>query len=132
MELRPTDPIRALTAFDVAMGEGKSTLRALASRMHDRNCGLLVVERNGNGPSVVSERDIVRALAEGADPDRTWAVDVMARDVLVVSADTSIEDTAELMLEANVRHLLVEDPDDGRIGVVSIRDLLEPLLSAIV
>ena len=53
MDLRPTDPIRALTAFDVATGEGRSTLRSLASRMIDRNCGFLVVDRP-EGPSVVS------------------------------------------------------------------------------
>lgn len=123
-----TDPVRSVTAFDIVTCRGVNTLREMAEMMSGRAVGFLLVTREGS-VAVVSERDIVRALADGEDPDDGWAVDVMSRDALMVSPDTAIEDAAELMLEANVRHLVVDDPDHERYGVVSIRDLVGPLLA---
>ena len=59
-----------------------------------------------------------------------WAVDVMTRDTIMIEPDATIEAAAELMLEAGVRHLVVDDSEGDRYGVVSVRDLLDPLLAA--
>ncbi len=126
----PADPVRSVTAFEVATCHGDSTARQIAKHLRDERCGVLLVF----GPdtvAVVSERDVVRALAEGDDPDSVWAVDVMTRSTLMIEPDATIEAAAELMLEAGVRHLVVDDQDEDRFGVVSMRDLLDPLLAGL-
>lgn len=128
-DIGPADPVRAVTAFDVASCDGASTLRDISKVMREEHCSLLLVFGEA-GLSVVSERDIVHGLAADADPDHVWAVDVMSEATVTVTPDTSIERAAEVMLEAGVRHLVVEDTDADRVGVVSVRDLLDPLLAA--
>jgi CBS domain-containing protein len=77
---------------------------------------------------VVSERDVVDALAEGADPDEVWAGDVMVDDLVIAEPDEPILDVAERMGDEGVRHVAVVERGTI-IGVVSARDLL-PVLSA--
>ncbi len=128
--LGPSDPVRAVTAFEVASCHGDSTARDIAKLLRDERCGVLLVYGSGT-VAVVSERDVVRALAEGDDPDAVWAVDVMSRSAIMIEPDATIEAAAELMLEAGVRHLVVDDQDGDRYGVVSMRDLVDPLLAGL-
>lgn len=78
--------------------------------------------------AIVTERDVVRALASGADPDEVRIGDVMTAPLLTVEADTSVEDAMTRMLDGGVRHLVVLDGDGPR-GVLSIRDLAAVLLA---
>ena len=73
--------------------------------------------------AIVSERDLVIALAGRRDPATTTAADI-ANDTLVwCDAEAPIAEVAELMMTRYVRHVLVER--DGRlVGIVSARDLL--------
>ena len=125
----PLDPVRSVTAFEVATCHGDSTVREISKCLRDEQCGLLLIMGAG-AVAVVSERDVVHALADGDDPDDVWAVDVMTRDTIMIEPDATIEAAAELMLEAGVRHLVVDDSEGDRYGVVSVRDLLDPLLAA--
>jgi len=120
-----TTLLRDAASFDVFDASNRDTLRQLAATMDRHDCGFLVVAGR-DGAAVVSERDIIRALAAGADPDAVWAVDVARHRVLTLPGDASIADAATLMAAENVRHVVVED--GGRIGIVSVRDVLEPLL----
>jgi CBS domain-containing protein len=72
---------------------------------------------------VISERDVIRAVAAGKDLDSITAADVDARDVVTCTPDTTVRTAAVLMMEHYVRHLLVEDRN-GPVGMVSARDLL--------
>ena len=88
--------------------------------------GIVVVMDGGSVAGVISERDVVWALAEGADPDEIWAGDVMTRDLVTVAASTPIPDAAAAMRDQHVRHLLVlEGPSPG---VVSLRDVIDHLI----
>lgn len=76
---------------------------------------------------IISERDIVRSLAEGGDPSDERVSDWMSVELSTVESTASIEDATELMLEGGMRHLPVVDTIDGRrkvVGMVSVRDLL--------
>lgn len=125
-DLDVDSPIAAVSAFDLAMAEPGDDLPSLARRMHDSDIGALLVRGHDGEVGIVTERDVVRALAED---EWSWAVDCMTRDLIVVSADTSIGDAAELLITAGVRHLVVEQ-EDGTIGVASMRDLLGPILDS--
>ena len=127
MQLQPSDPIRSVTAFDPVTIDPGYTLVRMARVMAASNCGALLVRGHDGAVSIVTERDVVCDLGRsGADID--WAADIMTRDPLTVEADRPIVEVARLMVEAGVRHMIVEDGE--RLGVVSIRDVVEPLLEA--
>jgi predicted transcriptional regulator len=120
-------PVAAVTAFDIETASPSDDLETLAGHMAKQDVGALVIESAKGEMSILTERDIVHAVAFDVD---AWAVDVMTRDVIEVPADLSIADAAETMRTAGVRHLLVRQAD-GTLGITSIRDLLGPLLDSV-
>jgi CBS domain-containing protein len=82
---------------------------------------------HGHLVGVVSERDVVNHLAQGANPEHVTAAEVMTTDLVTARQDDQILDAARRMLEAEIRHLPVID--EGKIaGFVSMRDLFEVLI----
>ena len=100
-----------------------ATLRAAATAIVDQSIGMLVVGTTDDVLAVVSERDIVRAVAEGRDLDAATVADIGSREIVWVDANDNIGDAAEEMMEDYVRHVLVRD-EDGFVGVLSMRDVL--------
>lgn len=103
-----------------------STLTHASQVMRSQNTSALLV-----GPShaaIVTERDLTRALALEYPPD-TPVVEVATPLPITVSADTDILSAAALMLNQEVRHLIVEMSDGGD-GVVSLRQIMAVLLQA--
>ncbi|MEM8903966.1 MAG: CBS domain-containing protein [Actinomycetota bacterium] len=100
-----------------------STLREAAEVLTRGEIGSVVVERNAAMAGFLSERDIVRALADGEDPDEARVEDVMSMDVATLGPDDRADEAAEQMLAGAIRHLPVVD-GDRVVGIVSIRDVL--------
>jgi CBS domain-containing protein len=77
-----------------------------------------------HGPvGIISERDVVTALAGGADPDQVWAADVMSEKPVVVSPEDSLDEVVAAMATHWVRHLPVVD--NGKVrGMISVRDVV--------
>jgi CBS domain-containing protein len=123
--IEPGSPVSAVAAFDVEYAEPSDHLSDVARKMRDQHVGALFVNQREGGVAIVTERDIVRAAADGSDA--AWAVDCMTRDLISVPASTPIADAADTLLTANIRHLAVER-EDGVLGIVSIKDLLGPLV----
>lgn len=121
-------PVRSITSFDPLHADTGDDALAIARRLHEARCGALLVDDPDGETGIVTERDLVRALAGGAID--TPAGELMTRDLIVVPGDMSIADAALTMHEAGVRHLAV-DRGDGVLGITSIRDLIEPLLDTI-
>lgn len=85
--------------------------------------GLLVVGTTDHVEGVVSERDIVRAIAAGHDPATTAVKAVASTRVVWCDPTATVDEAAQLMMAEYVRHVLVGD--GGRLlGIVSARDLL--------
>jgi CBS domain-containing protein len=106
----------------------ESTLREAARRMSERNVGaaLLVDAAIGSYPGIITERDLLNAIAAGHDPDVRRVADSATSDIVTVSADASLEQAAEKMMKRGFRHLLVVSGGDA-VGIVSARDLLSAL-----
>lgn len=117
-------PVSTLTADEVVRIPPWTTLHDAARALADADVGMLVVgatDRDVRG--VVSERDLVRAVATGRDLERTCVVEVANTRVSWCDASATVAEVAEEMMERYIRHILVEE--DGRLlGVVSARDLL--------
>jgi CBS domain-containing protein len=95
----------------------------VASKLASSDIGALVVGDGTTATGMISERDVVHALADGREPASTHASDVATTELLWCDAEATIDEVAAEMMENYVRHLLVED--EGRlVGVVSARDLL--------
>ncbi|HKH88395.1 MAG TPA: CBS domain-containing protein, partial [Acidimicrobiales bacterium] len=75
---------------------------------------------------IVSERDLVRALADGVDPDTGRVADVMSHDPRYLTLADHVVTAVEMMLDAGIRHLPVIEEGE-LVGIVSIRDLAASL-----
>jgi CBS domain-containing protein len=116
--------ITALSGDAVIRIAPDATVLDVAKALISSDIGILAVG-NVDGPveSVVSERDVVRAVAEGRDLAATRVGDVASTAVRWCDATATVAEVAAEMMEHWVRHLLIED--EGRlVGIVSARDLL--------
>lgn len=119
----PDDAVRDLVQRGTVTVPPAATLRDAAVVMEREEVGAVVVVVEGRAAGVLSERDIVRAVANGEDVDDVRAEDVMAVDVVTIGLDATVTEAADVMEAGNIRHLPVTD-DDKVVGMVSIRDIL--------
>jgi CBS domain-containing protein len=98
------------------------SLRAAAAQMWRQQTGSLLVTEDGRLAGIITERDVLRAVALGADPDQSSVDEVMTAEVFSVSPDTQLQDAARQMAARWIRHLPVVDGDEI-VGVVSMRDV---------
>lgn len=120
---RPDDTLGALVQRGTVTVAPSATLRDAAVVMEREEVGAVVVVVDGRAAGVLSERDVVGAVANGEDVDDVRAEDVMAVDLVSASVDDTVAQAAAAMLAGNIRHLPVVD-GDAVAGVVSIRDVL--------
>ena len=101
------------------------TVQMVVGLLHRHKVGALpVVDAEGHLVGIVSERDIIRGLAERKDGVRKSKVSVlMTKDVVTCTAATAVKDAARLMDKRHIRHLPVVDA--GRaVDMVSLRDVV--------
>ena len=120
--------VRDIMSTDLLPVAPESTLREAARRMSERNVGaaLLVEPAIGFYPGIITERDLLDAIAVGYDPDVRRVAESATSDIVTVSADASLERAAEKMMKYGFRHLFVVSDGDA-VGIVSVRDLLSAL-----
>ncbi|MBN2624506.1 MAG: CBS domain-containing protein [Acidimicrobiales bacterium] len=124
MPLDATTPVRIVMAAPAVAVGPATTLRGAAAVLDGEAIGAAVVPGPAGIEGVVSERDIVQALAAGADPDEADVASAMAGDPLCVDPETPVGEVADLMLDTGVRHVPVVVGHDA-LGMVSIRDVLD-------
>lgn len=126
MTSAPDEPVELLMHRDPVTIDAGATLYELAARLAVEEVGSVLIVESGQLMGIVTERDIVVALADATDPSRATAADIMSPDPMCADMDDSIRSAAEQMAEAGILHL----PVLGRgevIGVVSARDFLAAL-----
>jgi CBS domain-containing protein len=96
--------------------------------MYERRSGSALVQGEGENPGIITERDLLRAVAEGVDLGSAPVEEYMTANAITASSSWDVEKAARLMLEHGFRHLVVLD-NAGRVGgILSIRDLVKALL----
>ena len=122
-------PVSVLTGEQIVRVGGSATLYEAAEVMAGAGVGALVVGDGDPPAGIVTERDLVGALAARRDPGATRAEDIAHTSLVWCDAESTVSEVAELMMERYLRHVLVEDT--GRlVGIVSARDLLGAYASA--
>lgn len=99
-----------------------ATLRDAAGRMWKQQTGSLVVMNEAELLGIITERDIMKAVARGDDLDSTPVSALMTRTLVTVAPDTSVAEAAQHMSTRWIRHLPVVS-DGQLVGMVSQRDL---------
>ncbi len=103
-----------------------ATLTMVAGRLAAKRIGAVVVtEKSGQIAGIVSERDIVNALAKDGAACLDWPVgEIMTRDVLTCTADDTIDEIMSRMTARRCRHLPVM-ADRQLSGIISIGDVVK-------
>ena len=127
MDLDFDTRVQALVTRPVVYVHPNDTLVTLAETFMAESIGAALVRGPHGTIGLVSERDIVRALSEGASPARTTVSEIMSEELVTLGPNDDVLDAAHTMLDAEVRHLpIIEDGVAG--GMVSARDALRALL----
>ena len=100
----------------------QDSLRSAAERMWRQQTGSLLITEGGHLLGIITERDLLRAVALGADPDKTTVDDAMTAEVFTVTPDMQLQDAAREMAGRWIRHLPVVAAGE-LLGVVSMRDV---------
>ena len=106
----------------------EDSLRGAASALRDARTGLAIVEVTPTG-AVLTERDVLRAIAASADLDATPVRDYMTPDPIAVDPDSALDAACDLMITHGVRHLLVSE-GGTLVGVLNMRDVVGVLSGA--
>ena len=111
---------------DLLTVEPAERLGEVAQRMVDRDVGAALVTEGTRLLGILTERDVLRAVAKGIGEDTTVS-DWMTRDPETMAPDEPTLHAAVLMIHGGFRHLPLVDGDEV-VGMLSIRDLMRIVL----
>jgi CBS domain-containing protein len=117
------DVRRAMTPNVLVIGP-THTLRYAAEQMAARQVGAAVVlDPEADGPGILTERDILRAVAARQNLDAERCEHHLTPDAVVATPDWDLHKAASAMMAGGFRHLVVCDAGEV-VGVLSVRDLV--------
>ncbi|MGI9098372.1 MAG: CBS domain-containing protein [Solirubrobacteraceae bacterium] len=100
------------------------TLREAARRMTRADVGAaVVIDPDGIGPGILTERDLLHASGAGDDLDSELVKDHLTQRLTYAAADWSLDRAAEEMVRARFRHVVVLDGSEV-VGILSMRDIV--------
>lgn len=127
---QPSDPVARIMATSVAFINAAASWAQALSELVGNQIGAVLLVDDNNRIGLVSERDLITALADGAaDLDSRQVGEIATFDLIWASPDDSIGDAGAVMVDAEIRHLPVGDGHEV-IGIVSARDVLAVLVAA--
>lgn len=99
------------------------TISEAVAEMNRHRIGSIVVVENGRPIGIFTERDVLRrVVGESLDPRVMRVADVMTKDLITISPETTVEETMIVFAEKRCRHLPVL-ANDRLIGLISIGDI---------
>lgn len=108
----------------------EDTLAEAARKMWKQQTGSLLVMDGDDLVGIVTERDVLKAVAGGGSLRETHVSEVMSKDLITVGPGTSLREAAKVMADRWIRHLPVVD-GDKLVGIISQRDLAGVLAGAL-
>ena len=99
----------------------EDTLGEVAERMSAVNVGAVVVKDYGRLIGILTERDMLKAMAARVHTSEARVRQWMTEDPLTASTEMGVQEAAQVMLEHNFRHLPVLDDAGAVVGLVSLR-----------
>jgi CBS domain-containing protein len=112
------------------LDQSDDTLAEAARKMWKQQTGSLLVMEGDDLVGIITERDVLKAVATGLKLEEARIAEVMTKDVVTVGPGTSLREAAKIMADRWIRHLPVVD--GGKlVGVLSQRDLAGVLAGAL-
>ncbi|HMK95332.1 MAG TPA: CBS domain-containing protein [Candidatus Limnocylindrales bacterium] len=103
--------------------EEKTSVQEAANIMNQFEIGSVITTRRGKPIGIITERDLLKLIvAEGRNPKKTTAKEIMSSPLVVISPDTDLEDAACLMFEKKIKKLAVTD-GKHLVGLISLTDI---------
>lgn len=116
--------VRDAMSSQVLVVGPEHTLRQAAQMMAARGIGsAVVVDPDSEGVGIMTERDVLKAIGAGLDPDVERTSSHITWDVVYASPEWTLEEAAVAMARGGFRHLVVIDDSDV-LGVISVRDIM--------
>jgi CBS domain-containing protein len=106
----------------------EATIAEAADALIEDGVGSLAVVEGRRLVGIITERDVVRAVAEGADPEEESVAEWMSDTPDTFAPDVEVREAAAWLLEMGYRHMPVME-DGELLGIVSIRDILWAIIS---
>ena len=116
--------VRDLPPGDLLSVGPETTIAEVARDMRKADSDCVAVMAQGRLVGIITERDLVRAIADGIDPREARADVVMTADPATVDADEDVAMVAVKMMRLGIRHLPVIDKAGKPVGLVSARNLV--------
>ncbi|MEM0017447.1 MAG: CBS domain-containing protein [Candidatus Korarchaeum sp.] len=105
----------------------EGTVYEAAKLMKENNIGSIVVMDGGELKGIVTERDLITryiAMEDGRRPEEVKVSEIMTKNPITIRDNTDVDEAARIMIENNIRRLIVVNYDGKVVGIVSSRDIL--------
>jgi CBS domain-containing protein len=103
----------------------KTSLRATIEILNEKHIGsLLITDSNKKCIGIFTERDVIRAVAQGINLDGPIE-EIMTRNVITIGEEASLEEARRIIITHAVRHLPVVNGQGKLVGLLSVRRLLD-------
>ncbi|MGQ5650969.1 CBS domain-containing protein [Streptomyces sp. EKR5.2] len=118
-----TQHVRDIMTAALVTVEPQASVANVARLMRDQNIGAVLVMEKDHLRGLVSDRDlVVRALAQGTDPEQTTVANACSDDLVTIGPDGDLDRAVEVMREYSIRRIPVVEGDHP-VGIVSLGDL---------
>ncbi|TRN02720.1 histidine kinase [Sulfolobus sp. F1] len=104
----------------------RASIREVAQIMKKENISSVIITSDAKPIGIDTERDIVRAVADGLSYDSPIET-IMTKGLIMVTPDKDVTEALLIMYQNNIRHLVVINEKGNLLGVVSIRDVARAL-----
>jgi CBS domain-containing protein len=121
--LAPQRTIGEMMAREILSVAPEDTIGEAAQKMVERGVGSAVVSDFGRLIGILTERDLMKAIAARTHSSETRVREWMTPDPITTGPETTPEEAARIMLDKGFRHLPVVE-NERPVGIVSIRDVL--------
>jgi CBS domain-containing protein len=124
--------VRQVMSRSIVTTKPDTSLKEASRIMGEMHIGCLVVlDESEKIVGIVTNSDVLRAIANDKDPNTTLISDIMSRNVKVVEPDKSLEDAIKLMVDNKIKKLPVVE-NDKLIGIITASDIavVQPRLIA--
>ena len=108
----------------------EDTLTEACDKMRHAQTSSILIMDGQRMIGIVTERDVVKAVAHGLDPKETRVKDLMTTDIVTIGPMTTLKDAAEIMASKWIRHLPIVEGSKV-VGMISQRDLTGVLAKAL-
>lgn len=124
----PDTPVGRLNLRPPVVIAPDSTIRSVAATLRSENIASVLIDTRPS--SFATERDLVRALADGLDASSP-ITQIATMAPVWVPPSLSVVNAAALMVRMGLRHLPILDHSGQALGVLSMRDAFDVLLQSI-